>query len=81
MDGLAVSTVPPGRVGMATGIFNTIRISADGVALAVVVVGAALHDVLLMLAGLALACALAVRVLLKEGGGFRPAAADPAARR
>ena len=35
MDGLAVSTVAPDRVGMATGIFNTVRISADGVALAV----------------------------------------------
>lgn len=35
MDGLAVSTVAPQRVGMATGIFNTVRISADGVALAV----------------------------------------------
>lgn len=34
MDGLAVSTVAPERVGMATGIFNTVRISADGVALA-----------------------------------------------
>jgi MFS family permease len=42
MDGLAVSTVEPARVGMATGIFNTIRISADGVALAVL--GAALSS-------------------------------------
>ncbi len=36
MDGMAVSVVSPDRVGMATGIFNTVRISADGVAIAVV---------------------------------------------
>lgn len=36
MDGLAVSVVTPDRVGMATGIFNTVRVSADGVAIAVV---------------------------------------------
>jgi MFS family permease len=36
MDGLAVSGVAPERVGMATGLFNTVRVSADGVAIAVV---------------------------------------------
>lgn len=132
MDGLAVSTVAPERVGMATGIFNTIRISADGVALAVVGAvlarllqerlaaalpldpgavreaagqaaqahlaraaqllpgqeallaqshGAAWHDLLLLLAGLAVACALAVWLLLREGGSVRPATAGLAARR
>lgn len=132
MDGLAVSTVPPERVGMATGIFNTIRISADGVALAALGAtlasllegrlasalalepaavreaagqaaqahlasaaqwlpgqeallaqsyAAAFHDLLLLLAGLALTCALAVLVLLEWRGGFRPAVAVPGARR
>ncbi|NHC62307.1 MFS transporter [Paenalcaligenes suwonensis] len=36
MDAMAVSVVSPDRVGMATGIFNTVRVSADGVAIAVV---------------------------------------------
>lgn len=36
MDALAVSVVSPERVGMATGIFNTVRVSADGVAIAIV---------------------------------------------
>ena len=36
MDGMAVSVVTPDRVGMATGIFNTVRVSADGVAIAVI---------------------------------------------
>lgn len=35
MDAMAVSTVSPERVGMATGIFNTVRVSADGVAIAI----------------------------------------------
>ncbi|MBB5606540.1 MULTISPECIES: MFS transporter [unclassified Janthinobacterium] len=35
MDGMALSVVEPARAGMATGIFNTVRVSADGVALAV----------------------------------------------
>ncbi|MFM2087769.1 MAG: hypothetical protein RLZZ237_2638 [Pseudomonadota bacterium] len=35
MDGMALSVVEPERAGMATGIFNTVRVSADGVALAV----------------------------------------------
>src|SRR5450830_465564 len=35
MDSMALSVVETERVGMATGIFNTVRISADGVALAV----------------------------------------------
>ena len=34
MDGMALSVVDTQRAGMATGIFNTVRISADGVALA-----------------------------------------------
>ncbi|CAB5722346.1 Spectinomycin tetracycline efflux pump [Delftia tsuruhatensis] len=119
MDGLAVSTVAPERVGMATGIFNTVRISADGVALAVtgavlailvrgrlgalepgdpalrqqlagliaqadlarasqampghdalfsLAYGAAFHDLLLLLAGLAVATALTVLWLLERGG-------------
>ncbi|WP_340612045.1 MFS transporter [Xenorhabdus bharatensis] len=35
MDSLAVSVVEKERAGMATGIFNAVRVSADGVALAV----------------------------------------------
>lgn len=34
MDAMAVEGMPPDRVGMATGLFNTVRISADGVAIA-----------------------------------------------
>lgn len=36
MDAMAVSVVEPRNVGMATGIFNTVRVSADGIAIAVV---------------------------------------------
>ncbi|KGM27431.1 MFS transporter [Photorhabdus luminescens] len=36
MDGLAVSVVPKERAGMATGIFNAVRLAGDGIALAVV---------------------------------------------
>lgn len=36
MDGLAISVVERERAGMATGIFNTVRVSADAVAIAVV---------------------------------------------
>lgn len=36
MDAMAVSVVDPRNVGMATGIFNTVRVSADGIAIAVV---------------------------------------------
>jgi MFS family permease len=36
MDGLAVSVVEKERAGMATGIFNAVRVSADGVAIAIV---------------------------------------------
>ncbi|ROP59192.1 MFS transporter [Enterobacter sp. BIGb0383] len=36
MDAMAVSVVSPERVGMATGIFNTVRVSADGVAIAMI---------------------------------------------
>ena len=35
MDGMAVSVVEKERVGMATGIFNCVRVSADGIAIAV----------------------------------------------
>ena len=34
MDGMALNVVETERAGMATGIFNTVRISADGLALA-----------------------------------------------
>ncbi len=36
MDGLAVSVVPPQRAGMAAGIFSTVRVAGEGVALAIV---------------------------------------------
>lgn len=36
MDAMAVSVVDARNVGMATGIFNTVRVSADGVAIALV---------------------------------------------
>ncbi|RMO88991.1 hypothetical protein ALQ33_00310 [Pseudomonas syringae pv. philadelphi] len=34
MDGMAVSVVEKERAGMATGIFNAVRVSADGIAIA-----------------------------------------------
>ncbi|MFI6050824.1 MFS transporter [Streptomyces violascens] len=37
MDGAAVSTVPPAKVGMATGMFNTIRLAGEAVAVAAMV--------------------------------------------
>jgi len=40
MDGLSLSVVPRERAGMATGIFSTVRVAGEGVALAIV--GAAL---------------------------------------
>lgn len=36
MDGLSVSVVPKARAGMAAGIFNTVRVAGEGIALAVV---------------------------------------------
>lgn len=36
MDGLAVSVAPKERAGMATGIFNAVRLAGDSIALAVV---------------------------------------------
>lgn len=36
MDGLAVSVVPPRQAGMASGIFSTVRVAGEGVALAIV---------------------------------------------
>jgi MFS family permease len=44
MDGLAVAVVPRERAGMATGIFSTVRVAGEGIALAVV--GAALAALL-----------------------------------
>jgi MFS family permease len=41
MDGLAVSVVPRERAGMATGIFSTVRVAGEGIALAVVGAGLA----------------------------------------
>ncbi|MBP5059558.1 MFS transporter [Pseudomonas chlororaphis] len=45
MDGLAVGVVEKERAGMATGIFNAVRVSADGIALAVlgVLMAALIH--------------------------------------
>jgi integral membrane sensor domain MASE1 len=51
MDGLSVSVVPKERAGMATGIFGTVRVAGEGVALAIVsallaaLIAAALHAV------------------------------------
>ncbi len=39
MDGLAVSVVPRKRAGMASGIFNTVRVAGEGIALALVGAG------------------------------------------
>ncbi len=39
MDGLAVSVVPRERAGMATGIFSTVRVAGEGIALALVGAG------------------------------------------
>ncbi|WP_312413452.1 MFS transporter [Comamonas sp.] len=36
MDGLSVSMVPKERAGMATGIFSTVRVAGEGIALAMV---------------------------------------------
>jgi hypothetical protein len=36
MDGLAVSAVSVERAGMAAGLFNTVRVAGEGIALAVV---------------------------------------------
>ncbi|APG09982.1 MFS transporter [Bradyrhizobium japonicum] len=36
MDGLSVSVVPPDRAGMATGIFSTVRVAGEGLAIAIV---------------------------------------------
>lgn len=36
MDGLAVSAVPVEKAGMATGLFNTVRVAGEGIALAMV---------------------------------------------
>lgn len=39
MDGLAVGVVPRERAGMASGIFNTVRVAGEGIALALVGAG------------------------------------------
>ncbi|MCS6056956.1 MFS transporter [Klebsiella variicola subsp. variicola] len=36
MDGLAISAVPMAKAGMAAGLFNTVRVAGEGIALAVV---------------------------------------------
>lgn len=36
MDGLAISAVPVAKAGMAAGLFNTVRVAGEGIALAVV---------------------------------------------
>lgn len=51
MDGLSVSVVPKERAGMATGIFGTVRVAGEGVALAIVsavlalLIAASLHPI------------------------------------
>lgn len=63
LDGLAVSMVPKERAGMAAGFFNTVRVSADGVALAIV--GAILSSLILSSLSLKLGGEYAA-TLLKE---------------
>lgn len=36
MDGLAISSVPVEKAGMAAGLFNTVRVAGEGIALAIV---------------------------------------------
>jgi MFS family permease len=61
MDGLAVSVVPRERAGMATGIFSTVRVAGEGMALALV--------------GGALAALLARELAALPGAGPAPWAA------
>lgn len=73
MDGLAVSVVPKERAGMATGIFSTVRVAGEGVALAVV--GAVLSMLVtarIAAAGLAANSSVAQRL---AGGDLRGALA------
>jgi MFS family permease len=73
MDGLAVSVVPTERAGMATGIFSTVRVAGEGVALAVV--GAVLSTLVaarISAAGLATHSSAAQRL---AGGDLRGALA------
>jgi len=53
MDGLSVSVVPKERAGMAAGIFNTVRVAGEGIALASVaaMLASLLHTDLQSLAG------------------------------
>ncbi|WP_333574068.1 MFS transporter [Sphingomonas sp.] len=41
MDGLSIAVVPPDRAGMAAGVFGTIRVAGEGIALASVTAGLA----------------------------------------
>ncbi|MET1115883.1 MAG: MFS transporter [Comamonas sp.] len=66
MDGLAVSGVAPQRVGMATGLFNTVRVSADGVAIAVV--SALLAGLIEHRLGAQIGAALSAQTLLEASG-------------
>ena len=75
MDGLAVSVVEKERAGMATGIFNTVRVSGDGVAIALV--GALLAA--LVVAALPASGASSAQVIVPPG--MRPWVTWPGRRR
>ncbi len=66
MDGLAVSVVPRERAGMASGIFNTVRVAGEGIALALVTAGLT---------------TLVARQLGHAGGAHSPSALSQAAQR
>ena len=82
MDALAVSVVDKDKVGMATGIFNTVRVSADGVAIAVLsallafLIQARLGAALPADPALALAANRAALGQLAEASALLPGAAD-----
>ena len=62
MDGLAVSVVPKERAGMATGIFGTVRVAGEGVALALVaavLVGLVEHQLTPLVGSIAASSAVA----------------------
>ncbi|MFT4266045.1 MAG: MFS transporter [Xenophilus sp.] len=69
MDGLAVSVVPRERAGMAVGIFNTVRVAGEGIALALVTLalGAFIAQRLVRLPGVAHAAAHAAAQRLAVG--------------
>ncbi|WP_447777439.1 MFS transporter [Variovorax boronicumulans] len=58
MDGLAVSVVPRERAGMASGIFNTVRVAGEGIALALV--GAGLTTLVALQLGVSSSSSVAV---------------------